>query len=84
MSRLVFGRDEPPIDAGERMAYIARAGCGHIRVIQVDTGPKAVDDFVASGVAGLTLERIPVKAALLEGIEDCDRCSLPKQTEAFG
>ena len=81
MTRLVFGVDEPPKEAGERMAYVARAGCGHIVVAQADTMRDSLSRFLAAGVAGLTCERIPSQIVRDEGFCECPR---PVQMGAFG
>ena len=80
MTDIVFGRDLPPVGKRERMAYIGRAsGCGHIRAIAVDNKPADVDAFVKLGVAGLTLERVPLDRATTEGIGECRHCKAPEQ-----
>jgi hypothetical protein len=81
VSRLVFGVDDAPKEAGERMAYIARAGCGHIVVAQADTMRDSLSRFLAAGVAGLTCERVLSQQVRDEGFCDCPRAT---QLGAFG
>lgn len=74
MSRHVFGVDVPPPEVkGERMAYIARAGCGHIVIAQADSRPSSLTEFVAFGLAGLTLDRVTSESVRAEGF-----CTCPK------
>jgi hypothetical protein len=75
MSKLVFGVDEPPKEAGERMAYVARAGCGHIVVAQADSARDSLSRFLAAGVAGLTCERVPSQQVRDEGFCECPRAT---------
>jgi len=83
MSDLEFGTTPPPpaMRRGEvRFAYIGRhRRCGHIRVLQTDSGVRSVDDFVRMGVGGLLLERVPLQRALHEGIGECGQCKPPVQ-----
>lgn len=81
MSRLVFGVDEPPKDAAERMAYVARASCGHIVIAQADSRADSLTAFVGYGLAGLQLERIPSQQVRDEGFCACPRVVL-QQTDA--
>lgn len=78
MTRLTFGVDAPPADSKERMAYIARAGCGHIVAAQADSRPSALSDFISYGLTGLALERVPSQQVRDEGFCQCPK---PQQTE---
>lgn len=80
MSRLVFGVDLAPEGSSDRTAYVARAACGHVRALVIDGRPGAVEEFLAMGVAGLQLERIPIELAKA-GIGECEICEPPEQTE---
>jgi hypothetical protein len=73
MSRLVFGVDEPPAESKERMAYIARAACGHIVIAQADSRAGSLTEFVSYGLAGLTLDRVPAQQVRDEGFCECPR-----------
>jgi len=77
--RLVFGQDLPPSDKGEPMAYIARAACGHIVIAQADRRPSSLQDFLALGVAGLLVERVPSQQVRDEGFQECSVCQPPEQ-----
>ena len=77
--RPVFGETEPPPISKERMCYVARAACGHIVIAQADSRPSSLTDFVAEGVSGLTLDRIPSQQVRDEGFCTCPR---PVQTDA--
>lgn len=79
MSPLVFGRDDPPPESSDRMAYVARAACGHIVIAQADTRPTSLQEFIGYGLAGLTVERIPAAQVREEGFGNCDRCRPPEQ-----
>lgn len=73
MARPVFGQDPPPATAGERMAYVARGACGHIVIAQADSRSSSLTEFVAMGLTGLTLERIPSAQVRSEGICPCPK-----------
>lgn len=77
MTRPVFGVDEPPAESKERMAYIARAGCGHIVAAQADSRAGSLTDFVAMGLTGLSLDRVPSQIVRDEGFCPCPK---PEQT----
>lgn len=77
MTRPVFGETEPPPVSKERMAYIARAGCGHIVIAQADSRPGALGDFVSYIAPGMTLERVPSQQVRDEGFCPCPK---PEQT----
>jgi hypothetical protein len=80
MSRLVFGQDPPPPASKVPMAYIARAACGHIVIATTDSRASSLADFVAEGLAGLMLERVPVADVKAEGLCPCPK---PEQLGAF-
>ena len=73
MSHLVFGVDDPPPQSAERMAYVARAGCGHIVIAQADSRPGALADFVSHLTVGLTIERVPSQLVRDEGFCPCPK-----------
>lgn len=78
MSSLVFGRDVAPDGDPIRMAYIARAKCGHIVIAQADSRQNAQADFLDMVRETLldgpiTLERVPSEDVRAEGFCDCPR-----------
>jgi hypothetical protein len=78
--RLVFGVDDPPKEPNaEPMAYIGRAACGHIVIAQADRRASSLHDFLAMGVAGLMVERVPSQVIRDEAGESCHVCIPPDQ-----
>lgn len=76
--RPIFGVTEPPPESKERMAYIARADCGHIVIAQADSRADSLQRFLAEGLSGLTVERVPSQQVRDEGVCECPR---PRQAE---
>jgi hypothetical protein len=81
-----FGVDTEPKEGATRMAYIARAACGHIVIASADTRPSSLQDFIAMGVHGLLVERVPsqqVRDEFAQQGDGCYVCQPPDQLEAF-
>lgn len=71
--RLVFGRDDPPPESSERMAWVARGRCGHIVSAHADDGSLLAGEASRRWVGGdgEVYERTTAEAVREEGFCSC-------------
>jgi len=76
--------DEANQDAAELMAYIARAACGCIKFVGVDTptNAKTIAKAVAWAIRqGYTVEQVTCAAVREHFVSSCAICGPPKRTK---